>query len=81
MVTIRVLEQRSPKRLTVSWREPARCNYTEQSWALCKALQPGTCVLSGESIDCGDSVYTPLGRPINRGSYIRPAALPPGLVA
>ena len=75
MITIQFLEKPSERELLLSWREPARCNYTEQLWALRKAPSATTCALSGEKIRRGDRVYSPVGRPLNRSKCIRPEAV------
>lgn len=75
MVIIKFLEKPSERELLLSWREPARCNYTEQLWTLRKATSATTCVLTGEKIRRGDRVYSPAGRPANRSKCIRPEAV------
>jgi hypothetical protein len=70
MVTIQVLGKPSKKRLLLSWREPARCNYTEQLWALRTASSATTCALTGKKIQRGEHVYAPVGQPANHGQYI-----------
>lgn len=75
MITIEFLEKPSEKRLLLSWREPARCNYTEQLWSLRKAPSASTCALTGEKIRRGDRVYAPVGHPSNYGKFIRQDAV------
>jgi hypothetical protein len=65
MITIQVLEKPSKRQLLLSWREPAKCNYTEQLWTLRKAARATTCALSGGKIRRGDTVYRPVGQPVN----------------
>jgi hypothetical protein len=75
MITIQFLEKPSKRQLLLSWREPARCNYTEQLWALHKASGATTCAVSGEKIRRGDAVYSPVGQPQNRNKCIRAEAV------
>jgi len=75
MITIRFLEKPSKKHLLVSWREQAKCNYTEQLWTLRKAAKATTCALSGEKIKRGDYVYRPAGQALNSGNCIRAEAV------
>jgi hypothetical protein len=74
-ITIQFLEKPTKRQLLLSWREPGRCNYTEQLWALRKARRAATCALSGERIRPGDQVYSPVGQPVNYGKYIRADAV------
>ena len=75
MITIKFLEKLSEQKLLLSWSESARCNYTEQLWALRKARKSTTCVLSGEKILRGDFVYSPVGEALNQGTCIRADAV------
>ncbi len=76
MITIKFLEKLSEKSLLLSWREPARCNYTEQLWVLYKAPAETTCAVTGERIRRGERVYAPVGQPSNHGKCIRRDAFP-----
>ncbi|WP_088926394.1 DUF3331 domain-containing protein [Burkholderia multivorans] len=70
-VHVKILEK-SSDRLLLQWREPGRCNYSEQIWMLKLARKAGVCAYSGLLIEVGDSIYTPVGRhrPSNHGSMI-----------
>ncbi|MFC6522939.1 DUF3331 domain-containing protein [Undibacterium arcticum] len=61
MIIIQFLEKPSERKLLLSWREPARCNYTEQLWTLRKAPNATTCALSGEKSGAAIMSIAPSG--------------------
>jgi len=70
MIRIQFLEKPSARTILLSWREPGRCNYTEQLWTLFKARRAATCAMSGKNIRRGDHVYRPVGEPLNKNQCI-----------
>ncbi|WP_321927711.1 DUF3331 domain-containing protein [Paraburkholderia guartelaensis] len=57
--TVTFIEQRSSFHVLLSWHDPTRCNYAEQTWRLTRAMQSDVCALSGRAIRRGSFVYTP----------------------
>ncbi|MCP3724290.1 DUF3331 domain-containing protein [Paraburkholderia sp. BR14263] len=58
-LTIRVLERATATRVTLAWRDPARCAYCDQEWYRTRARRSGVCAVSGREIRRGEHVYRP----------------------
>lgn len=72
-LTVRVVERTGPRTVSVSWCDPLSGHYGCQSWRVSLARRHGSCVLSGDPIRRGDSVYQPSSRssrPSNAGAMI-----------
>ncbi|WP_431311373.1 DUF3331 domain-containing protein [Paraburkholderia aromaticivorans] len=76
---VAVLDRVARDIIIVSWRDPQRCCYAEQTWRLRQAPHHGTCALSGRTIVTGSLVFMPSSRPRpgNADEMILPAALSP----
>lgn len=72
MRVVKIVERPSQGTLLVSWSDAQQCVYLEQIWKLRIANKLGRCVLSGQEIQIGSTVFMPFGRPrpLNAGAMI-----------
>lgn len=77
-VSVVPLDRTSPRTATVSWSDPQGCKYGEQVWRRATAKRPGTCVLTGQPIAAGATIYRPTKAdppPANADAMMLAAAL------
>ncbi|MCR4468120.1 DUF3331 domain-containing protein [Burkholderia sp. SCN-KJ] len=58
-VRIVILERPSTDTVLISWSSSTACRYGEQTWRRVIAREDGVCILTGDSIARGDSVFRP----------------------
>ena len=71
--TVRVLDKPTAQTLTVSWCDARTGHYGYQTWRVNIARRAGTCVLTGRTIEAGETVYCPRANgapPGNAGAMI-----------
>jgi hypothetical protein len=77
--TVTIIEKLSPTTLSITWRDPTACNYSEQIWLQGRARHVCRCALSGASIHQGDLIYRPRMRrgadPVNSAAMILASAI------
>jgi hypothetical protein len=75
------VERQSTLTVLVSWSDPTRGQYKDQTWRAVVARRAGYCCLTGASVRRGDLVFRPLVRggvlPSNASDMILAASLPP----
>lgn len=76
---ISIVEQLSPRRISISWSDPCMGHYTDQIWRIGLAQADAVCMLSGVPIRRGDSIFRPRVQrshvPINHNRMILASAV------
>jgi len=54
---VSAIERLAPKKILASWCGPTLGRQGEHIWHLKRARHPGTCLLSGRTVNIGDYVY------------------------
>ncbi|WP_341773848.1 DUF3331 domain-containing protein [Burkholderia metallica] len=76
---ISLVEQLSPTMISISWSNPCLGHYTDQVWRVGLAHAESVCMLSGEPIRPGDTVFRPRTQrsrvPINHNRMILASAV------
>jgi hypothetical protein len=67
-VVVSLIDRPTRTTATIAWRESTRCCYGDQAWRMSRAHTVGTCAMSGRTIQPGEPVYKPNGRPVPRNA-------------
>jgi hypothetical protein len=73
-MTLSIVEKLSPSTISIRWSDPCLGHYESQIWGIGLARADAICVLSGQAIRRGDSIFRPRAYgshvPINRHRMI-----------